>query len=158
MCSGEGKKGFYGPCDGCGGSGKVSSKTGNRKFNCKQCLRGNRLYPEKLVTCDSCNGVGRVGESLYDTAPEEIWQGLTFKVYRDATITYAESLIGHGCVFSCGDYGQASKATDEAVIADVKGHKHHQACKFARDDGTIANHVGIFVNSSGYKVQAVFDD
>ena len=158
MCSGEGKKGFYGPCDGCSGTGKVPSKTGNRQFNCKLCLRGNRLYPKRLVTCDTCSGTGKQHESLYDTAPNEIWKGFTFKVYRDATITYAESLIGHGCVFSCGDYGQAAKASDEAVIAEVKEHKHHQACKFTRADGVLANHIGIFVNQHGYKVQAVFND
>jgi hypothetical protein len=98
-------------------------------------------------------------ETLYDDAPKEMWQGLTFKVYRsDRPQTIGEYLLGHDCAYSCTDYGGHKRLTDDELIHDVQFREYSdQASKFAdRKTGKVCDHMGIFCNDNGYSVKAVF--
>jgi RecJ-like exonuclease len=111
----------------------------------------------KMLTCDRCSGTGKEMEDLYGYAPESIWQEMTFIVYRqDRENTWNESFLGAGCVYSSEDYGQAAKSDNAAIIEKVKASGNHQAVKFAKEDNTLADHIGIFVTRNGYSVRAVF--
>jgi len=154
----QGKRPGKAKCGTCDGTGK--GKRGKVR-GCRTCY-GNKTVPDfnNTVACDLCGGSwqGSQEETLYDYLPESVWQGLAFKVYRNAVpMTFNEQYVGVGCVFSSTDYGDAWKGTDEAVIAEVKEHTSHQACKVAREDGTLCNHVGIFVMPGGYAVRAVWE-
>mgnify|MGYP006271596401 CR=1 FL=1 len=159
-CCNQGQTAASITCNNCNGTGK--GKRGKVK-GCKNCFgNGQKFSWDHPVTCSTCNGnyQGFDTENLYDSVPEELWNGLQFKVYRhNRPLTGNESLLGFGCVFSCTDYGDAWKEhDDDKVIANVKKHTYHQAVKLARDDYTVCSHVGIFVAPGGYSVRAVFDD
>lgn len=148
-------------CPTCKGTGR-GARGGARKCQGGCYGDGQKWSWEHPVTCTNCNGnyINFEDEDRCDYMPDEIWQGLEFKVYRhNRPLTGNESLLGIGCVFSCTDYGDAWKANDDAaLIADVKSHTSHQATKVTKEDGTICSHVGIFVSPGGYSVRAVFED
>jgi len=112
--------------------------------------------------CPSCGGTGRRNESLcgtYTTA--ELWRSLPFRVYRqDRAISWNESFLGYGCVYSCADYGRAWAAEDSATLAAVReGDGRHQLIKVVREsDMRLCDHIGIFLNRGGYSVRAVWGD
>ena len=146
-------------CQTCKGTGR--GKRGGRG-GCQKCHGLRHIWSnDHPQTCTTCNGnyVNFAEEDQFDTLPDAIWQGFTFKVYRhNRPISGNEAILGLGCVFSCGDYGAAWNANDDAaLIADVKRHTHHQATKVSKEDGTIANHIGIFVNRGGYSVRPVLE-
>lgn len=145
-------------CETCHGTGR--GKRGG-KGGCRQC-HGFKTQADfaNRVPCDRCDGTQRVEETLYDYMPDELWKALDFKIYRqDRAISWNESHLGAGCVFSCCDYGRNWKANDPAaLIAEVKEKGSHQAITIAKRDGTLCHHVGIFVNRDGYSVRAVFAD
>lgn len=155
---GDGKQFGKVTCATCKGTGK--GKRG-AKNGCQSCHGSKVTYTkERTATCERCKGehIGFEPETLYHHMPAEIWDALELRVYRsDRGISGNESFLGLGCVFSCQDYGRAYNATDEAIIADVRSEKIHQACKVTKKDGTLCSHVGIFVNKGGYSVRPVFD-
>jgi len=70
-----------------------------------------------------------------------------------------ESLLGFGCVYSITDYGEHKKFTDNELIDKVRDSESFiQACKIAKDDGTLCDHVGIFCNNNGYSVRPVYNE
>ena len=151
----EGTVGTNVTCTGCQGTGR--SKSGKQK--CRTCRGTKTVYNNDIrKPCDTCKGnpVNFNEETVYDHMPDAVWQSLTFKVYRhNRPITGNEALLGLGCVYSSQDYGAAWDANnDEALIASVKASGGHQACKVAKKDGTLCDHVGIFVSRGGYSVRA----
>lgn len=152
----------YKPCPKCRGTGLKG------RGKCRECNgyqrpnqpNGTVADYTKQKTCPHCNGKPEAFDipDMTDYLQDEIWQGLTFKVYRDERpLSWNESHLGFGCVYSCMDYGTAYKSSDEEIIEVVRKHTGHQACKVVRDDGTLADHVGIFIATGGYSVRAVFD-
>lgn len=116
------------------------------------------LETGKMVPCGFCNGSGVKQEDMCDTA-DSIYHAMTFKVYRqDREATWNELHLGAGCVYACADYGRAwnSPEEDEKLIEVARNHTFIQACKIARNNGQLANHIGIFVNCGGYSVRPVF--
>jgi hypothetical protein len=89
--------------------------------------------------------------------PNAWWAEFDFRVYRqDRGISYNESLLGRGCVYSCVDYGRAYDAPDDtAVLASVRAHTFIQLTKVAHA-GRLCDHIGIFVNRGGYSVRACY--
>jgi hypothetical protein len=147
------------PCIECKATGK--GKRG-KKGGCKECRGSTTVWDyDNEVTCTQCKGnyQGFTSEDHTSYMPKEMFPTFTFKVYRhNRPITGNESHLGAGCVYSCHDYGDAYKANnDDALIAKVKESGSHQACKVCKEDGTLADHIGIFVSTGGYSVRAVFD-
>jgi len=131
------------PCQYC----KATTKHGHQPINTKT-----------IETCQRCNGTGRVDEDLCSYA-DNIYQAMEFRVYRQNRAgSWNELHFGAGCVFSCCDYGAAwdHPENDAALIEKVRNNSGQQACKFCRDDGSLADHIGIFVNRDGYSVRAVY--
>ena len=126
-------------------------------MGCRKCHGFKTTYSDtENVTCSACNGTAIVPENDCDTMPDKMYLGLPFKVYRhNRELTYGESLLGWGCVYSCTDYGCAYGSTDESVIADVRSHNHVQLCKVAKNL-VLCDHVGIFIARDGYSVRAVY--
>jgi len=155
MCDGKGLSVRLEPCPNYGKAthGKACVHCGAKNMHSH-----GHLNTGKMETCPYCKGKGRKPETHCSTMPDELWQSLELRVYRrvDRENSWNEAFLGLGCVFSCQDYGAAWASTDEKIIEDVQGHQHHQACKVAKDDGTICDHVGIFVNRNGYSVRAVY--
>jgi RecJ-like exonuclease len=158
------------PCSRCDGKGEVEQyqtcPNWHKAMRGKACpfcgsttKQGHSGKHTGIMTiCSNCDGKKNVPENLYDYAPESIWQGLAFKVYRQARQnTWNESYLGAGCIYSSEDYGQAAKMDDATIISKVKASGNHQAVKFAKEeDNTLADHIGIFVTLNGYSVRAVF--
>jgi hypothetical protein len=142
-------------CPTCKGTGR--GVKGGRD-GCKKCHGFRTAYSDtENVTCSACNGTARVPENSCDTMPDEMYLGLPFKVYRHARqLTYGESLLGWGCVYSCEDYGTAYHASDEKILADVRAHLGVQLCKVANKELELCDHIGIFIAANGYSVRAVY--
>lgn len=159
-CDGTRKVNEWVKCEACKGTGKVSIRK-----RCMVCdpkgdhLHNSLIKGKKLsigtAVCQSCTD-GTQMENITDSA-DDIWKTLNFKVYRsNRHQTIGESLLGLGCAWSTTDYGRHKSETDEALIENTRNHSYIQACKFAQNDGTICDHVGIFCNDNGYSVKAVF--
>ena len=155
------------PCGTCKGTrrGKRGGLNG-----CKDCYSGTECDWDNPIECNGCEGAGEQQETLTSYLPVEAFKTLTFKVYiADRGISFNESYIGVGTVWSCGDYGRAwevvSGEDDEEVIQkfihnvldDASGV---QACKItaSMQDPTVCNHVAIIVNRGGYSLRAAFTD
>jgi len=90
---------------------------------------------------------------------------LDFKVNRaDRGITWNESFLGVGCVWSSCDYGRAAAMSDEGVIAKIKEYDSAvQAISFccpvegSSRVGLVADYIGIFISREGYSVRPVFN-
>jgi hypothetical protein len=154
-CDGTGKRKELVPCPNTGRTmrGKGCPHCGSTRKADHRYINTGRVIP-----CSRCDGTGIVEETLYDTA-DAIYQGMTFKVYRqDREASWNEQHLGAGCVFSCADYGAAwdHPEKDAALAEKVKASTFQQAIKFCREDGTLADHIGVFVTRGGYSVRAVF--
>jgi hypothetical protein len=154
----KGQKARIIPCPECKGTGR--GKRGGAR-GCKKCngFRTSCSWDDP-VPCDACQGnyQNHEPEDATDYLPAGAFASLTFKVYRvTREMTWGESHIGLGCVYSCTDYGRSNAATDDAIIADVKNHSGVQACKVIDAQGNLCDHIGIFVRQGGYTVKAVFN-
>ena len=108
-------------------------------------------------TCPRCNGAAILDESRYDSIPDELWQSLTFKVYRsNRRASWAEQWLGLGC-YSTVDYGAYKKLTDAEIIAKNREHHYIQACKVCNKDLIMCDHIGIFCHDQGYSVVAIME-
>ncbi len=155
----EGKQPTRIRCPECKGTG--NGKRGGRG-GCHKCRGLRDIWSnDHPMTCTTCNGnyINFTVENQCDYMPSEVWQSLNFKVYRHKRLlTGNEAILGLGCVFSCTDYGAAwENPDDEKLIKEVKASTSHQATKVTKDDGTVCDHVGIFVCPGGYSVRPVFE-
>lgn len=112
--------------------------------------------------CGRCNGTLVVPEDRYDYMPRELVCAIPHKLFRlKRGITFNESLLGIGCLWSCQDYGWAAKEPDEKVLGKVQAEiqKHSvQACAVVDDLDRLPPAIGVFINSGGYSVRALTPD
>jgi hypothetical protein len=155
-CNGKGIKPAQVACPLC--KGTMRGPRGGRN-SCRKCYNGKVASDTLTVPCPRCNGAKIEPETMTDFMPEELWKSLPFKVIREANgrFGFNENFLGLGYVFTCGDYGAAWTANDEAaLIEDVRNTRIHQACAVAMGDGTLCEYVAILVTPNGYKVRAVY--
>lgn len=152
------------------GDGTVSTKVvckvckGTNKgprggHGCKKCYGGHTYDHDIRSVCPQCNGnyKNHDDETTCDYLPAGVFAGLTFRVYYSNTMTLGEKLLGLGCVYSCGDYGDAWKnRNDDKLIAEVREQTGVQATKIVNANNDMPDHIGIFVSQSGYTVKPVF--
>jgi hypothetical protein len=146
-------------CLECNGTGK--GKRGAEK-GCKKCYGTKFDWDHKnRTTCDICKGEYKNFEDEIQTdyIPEEMWEGMNFKVYRhNRQISLNESVFGLNCVYSCSDYGRTFKENnDEKLIQEVKSHNAVQASSIVDKNDFVCDHIGIFVSNGGYSVRPVFN-
>jgi hypothetical protein len=155
-------------CSSCDGKGEVeefidcpNDRMTMRGKKCPHCDTTNKhhhlISTGKMRSCGHCEGKGKVMENDCDKIPEEIWQSMTFKVYKtDRPTTINDAYYGIGCVWSCMDYGEHKNLTDEQLIDKVRhGGSYIQATKISDKEGNICDHIGIVCKDQGYVVHAV---
>lgn len=144
-------------CKECRGSG--NGKRGGRG-GCKKCYGSGSTYDhDNRSVCPQCNGnfKDHENENSCDYLPDGVFAKLDVRVYYTNTMTIGESLLGLGCVYSCGDYGDAWKnRNDEKLIAEVRRQSGVQATKIVDKDNNVCDHIGVFVSERGYAVKPVF--
>jgi hypothetical protein len=147
-------------CPECKGTGR--GKRGGAG-GCKKCHGLRYTYDhEKRAVCKRCNGnfIDHDDETTCDYLPAGVFAGFDVRVYYTNNMTVGESLLGLGCVYSCGDYGEAWKNRSDdfkaKLIADVKGQTGVQATKVVDANLNVCDHIGVFVSERGYTVKPVF--
>ena len=158
-------------CFMCEGKGKVeefidcpNDRQPMRGKKCPHCETTNKhhhlISTGKMRPCGHCEGKGKVMENDCDSIPREMWESLTFKVYRtNRPMTINDSYYGFGCVWSCTDYGRCKDLSDDELISEVKkGGSMIQPVKIADKDGNICDHIGIVCKDQGYIVHGVTKD
>jgi hypothetical protein len=155
-CAGRGTNFGRKPCPKCHGTNRT--KGGKGKGQCRYCFGGTVVDKDKRVTCKACGGSGQRKETRFD--PCDALNVFPIKVYRqDRGISFNESYLGLDCISSCTDYGAAwERDNDAELIENVKGDRYVQACRIVKEDGTLADHIGVFVNRGGYSIRAIFGD
>jgi hypothetical protein len=156
FCRPDGTMSGSKPCRKCKGTRRT--KGGKGKGQCTACLSGTEVDHEQRVPClYGCNGTHFKQSTSCSYLPDSIFPSLNFVVYRsERPQTLREKLLGMG-VYSCTDYGDHKRMTDDELIAKVKTHTSVQATKISDKDGNVAHHIGIFCNNHGYTVGPVFE-
>lgn len=144
-------------CSECQGTGKGKRGKAN---GCKKCNGYRHQWNhDKRVTCSTCSGnyAEFQAENDCDYLPADEWEKLEFRVIRNGPgMTFGESVLGFGCVYSSVDYGRAWSKPDADTLAEVVASNYHQACKVADKTGKVCTFVGIFISPTGYVVRACF--
>jgi hypothetical protein len=91
---------------------------------------------------------------LIDSVPLQILRS-------DRGPSWNESYLGAGCVYSCIDYGDAAKQSDDDLLARVKARQTHiSASHFVRLEDRkqveLVQAFGVYVNRQGYSVRSLF--
>lgn len=170
-CHGSLKRSEFVPCAKCSGTGKLDPKKSKGR-NCPECAKNAGFCKGKVLAVDAfpcyCTETATPGlqaETIRDICPREWVDALPITVYRsDRRQTLNENLFGGLGLYSCTDYGEWKRKTDEELIARVKERNTHgeQLTKVARleSDGLIhfAVGIGIFCNDQGYTPRAMYTD
>ena len=156
FCAPDGTMAGSKPCRACKGTRRT--KGGLGKGECRHCLNGTEVDHEARVPCRyGCNGSHFVQANRCSYMPDAIFASLNFVVYRsERPQTLREKLLGMG-VYSCTDYGDHKRMTDDELIAKVKQTTSVQATKIVDEHDNVAHHIGIFCNNYGYTVGPVFE-
>lgn len=132
-----------------------------QKKKCGIC-KGEGYLRLAAVTCNTCEGTTVRPETLCDYVPQELIDSVPLRILRSGREpSWNESYLGLHCVYSCIDYGDASKQSDEDLLARLKTkHTHFQASHFVRlEDRKQVEFVeafGVYVNRQGYSVRPIF--
>ena len=132
-----------------------------QKKRCTVC-KGDGYLRLQAVICNTCNGTRRRAETFSDYVPQEMIDSVPVRILRaDRQASWNESYLGIGCVYSCIDYGDAARQSDEALLARLKERNtHFQACHFVRLENRqpveFVEAFGVYVNRSGFSVRPIF--
>lgn len=156
-CKGSGKKG-RGNCQSCNASYNQSCRY---QFNYPPAGKLTDHSNFDLIPCRQCNGnwEGTKEGSITDHLPAEIMASFEVKVYGNKTreASWNEEHLALGCLYSCSGLSWKHTTIEKEVESVKKSILNGtQACKVAKDDGTLADHIGIFLNDYGYSVRAVY--
>lgn len=135
------------PCPHCGSTTK----------------HGHHYLPDgQDVTCGRCQGTGKVPENRYDYLPSEIVTAIPLVVVRsNRAITFNESYLGIGCLWSSVDYGAHRRLSDEALAEKIRsdmsqGHSV-QACHVVDKEDRLPPFIAICCNNQGYSVRSAWE-
>ena len=151
-CTGTGK---YTPFESCPRQNKPQ-----RGVPCPYCggtrIDGHHQIPKPQVECPKCEGSLVEPETRYDAMPIGILDYIPLKViHSNRAITFNESWIGTGCLWSTMDYGAHKALSDEKLIAKVREGIHFtQACKVVDKQDMLPAFIAILTNDSGYSVRS----
>ena len=132
-----------------------------QKKRCGVC-KGEGYVRLAAETCSTCKGTTRRTETLSDYASQEMIDSVPLRILRaDRQASWNESYLGFGCVYSCIDYGDAARQSDEALLARLKERNtHFQACHFVRLENRLPVELveafGVYVNRNGFSVRPIF--
>lgn len=151
----DGTKSTIVPCKKCNGTGK--GIRGGRG-GCRTCYGTGGVHDhDNRAICNSCKGdyKGAEAETITDYIPYDIYRTIPVRVIRQQNyLTPIELLLGTaGALYTSSGTGDS----DESLVKEVEGHRHTQACKVCRDDGTLCSYIGVIVLKNGYTVQAFWE-
>lgn len=152
-------------CPTCHGTRQVPKQRGAKGYKeCPKCLGiGSVEDADHPVTCPRCGGTAVVPQnSCSRVSMAWVVERIPFRVVRqDRGVSFNESYLGFGCLWSCGDYGVAWESGDEAILAEVMDTNRHHSTQFInfvrKEDNAVAKWIAIAVNRGGYSVRAVYD-
>ena len=159
------------PCPGCNGTGRFRPVQRCPRYDrpqngqpCPHCGATRKydhhyLPSDQEETCVQCAGRGQVLEDRCDYLPREILSALPIVVVRsDRSITWNESYLGLGCLWSTVDYGRHRTMTDEELVAGVRNGQHGstQAIAVVDDQGRLPPFIAICCSDSGYSVRSAW--
>jgi hypothetical protein len=102
---------------------------------CDSCLGGGYQRSAQFMrSCYDCNGKGRIPNWVPGVEWDSEWGSATIRVPNDSvfattipliidrgrTMTWGESFLGLGSVYTLTDYGDASRMDDSALLAKVR--------------------------------------
>jgi hypothetical protein len=157
LCAGIGLVRSRKDCSTCLGTGL--GPRGGRN-GCKTCS-GMRTVPdaENPVGCSGCKGCGTTRAHDCSWLPQEVWRSMDFFVYAPLrNISLAQLRMNRQFCYTIHSWAlQAARDTEliEAVSQNLGVKQVRWICKV---DGTLADHIGIFVCPDGYAVLPVFGD
>jgi hypothetical protein len=112
-----------------------------------------------VKVCSHCNGAWHNfdDENLTDNLDADILREIPIRVVRkpNRPITFNESHLGFGTVYSIVDYGRSRDWTDEqyaeAVRKDMDGFASSQACKYAdRKTMRLCDEIVVVTSDQGF--------
>jgi hypothetical protein len=120
-----------------------------------------------VETCGSCNGTAIVKENYCDNVLLPV--DFPIKVQRQGRVnTFNENYLAIGCLYSCTDYGEAAKMTDEEIINKIRTADYHtkngcivtQAVNVVRskDDLRLCDFILVNVTRDGYSVKGGYNN
>lgn len=145
----NGELGEIKPCFRCNGF-RVISRNSNQGYKtlrnaqtaiaskkarkCDSCNGGGyQRSAEFMRSCYDCNGKGRIPNWVPGAQWDSEWGSATIRIPNDAefasiplivdrgrTMTWGESFLGLGSVYTITDYGDASKMDDSVLLAKVR--------------------------------------
>jgi len=140
-------------------------RTVGRGNSCHECGARRKGAHSSMIrtgewrTCTACNGTAIVPEDRYNYIPAGLLSDIPLQVVRlDRGMTFNESLLGIGCLWSVQDYGKAWDMSDVDVLVKVRaelGTTSVQACAVVDRADMLAEGIGIFVNRSGYSLRTI---
>lgn len=158
------------PCLICKGTGRVRHSHLCPRYgmnqNGKPCLhcgattkRSHHCIPDRQdATCGECGGSLQVPEDRYDYLPQDILNAIPIIVVRsDRGITWNESYLGLGCLYSVVDYGEHKRLTDEELVAQVRDKPYGtQTTAVVDDQDRLPPFIAICCHDSGYSVRSAW--
>lgn len=162
----KGKTASRKACPTCKGKGRGPR---GGKGGCQECM-GNRKVPDwdTPVDCKCCDGTGEVPETMTsyinEECKKEVIDSLPIKLFfAERGMSFNESYLGIGTIFSCSDYGRTWDKLESRSQESIRNFLEQirkeilesglQACKIADDDGILINHIVVIVNQGGYSVR-----
>lgn len=153
-------------CKGTGKRGNGRCRNCNRKdgYFSRSCPRTPGYVPNYKVftvkVCSHCNGNWQNfdDEDLCDDLPVEVLEKLPIRVVRrpNRPITFNESHIGMGTVYSVVDYGRSREWADEQFIEEIRenitgGFPSRQATKYTkRETMELCKEIVVVTSDQGF--------
>jgi len=145
-CKGTGMRGS-GRCRECNARDGYFSATNPRKAG----YVPDYSVVEEIQPCDACHGKLVVLENRTDNLSLDIIRAIPMRVERmpNREITFNESYLGFGTVYSVVDYGRHKDLSDEEIIAEVKASPNKQACNYVLRD-LLCDEIVIVSSNQGF--------
>lgn len=159
------------PCPTCNGTRRGPRGGKNR---CRDCFTGSVPDFENHEVCGNCNGSQEQPETmtsiLSKVQRQAIIGHLNFRLYiADRGMSFNESYLGLGTIYSVGDYGAAfellADADEDTRTKFLEGLRDEingsslQPCKVANNETReLCNHIAVVVHRGGYSLRPAYTE
>lgn len=134
---------------------------------CRACYNGTVPDFANLVTCERCNGTASVPETTCSRLPDDVrrmfWDITPVRVFlADRGISFNESYLGLGTLYSMADYGRAWEGMEKdregtlRKITDEMRKESIQATTIMDKSKRLCDHIVVIITRGGYSVRPSF--
>lgn len=121
---------------------------------------GHHYLPDaEDMVCPRCQRTLQEPETRCDYLPQEVLASIPIVVvHSNRAITWNESYLGVGCLWSTVDYGRHKTMTDEQLVAEVRDGRHSsvQATAVVDDQDRLPPFIAICCSDQGYSVRSAW--